>query len=63
MTQPDENINSWLDDLSQLIRKKKEENEILKKLQESLQHTEDNRNNETAPLSAENKNIEETNNQ
>ncbi len=63
MTQADENNNTWLDDLSLLIRKKKEENEILKKLQDSLQHPVDEGNNETAHLSAEKKNTEETNNQ
>jgi hypothetical protein len=32
INQPD----SWLNDLSELIKKKKEENELLKKLRESL---------------------------
>lgn len=63
MSQADENTNSWLDDLSQLIRKKKEENEILKKLHESLQHSDDNKNNATAHSSAVNEKSEETNQQ
>ena len=31
------NTASWLDDIKELIRKKKEENQALKKVQESLQ--------------------------
>ena len=61
MAQVDENINSWLDDLSELIQKKKEENVILKKLQDSLQHSDDTENNGTAQTSEESENTEETN--
>ena len=60
MAQTDENINSWVDELSQLIRKKKEENEILKKLHDSLQHSDDAGNNATDHSSAENENKTET---
>jgi len=38
MEQSDDAINSWLDELSDLIQKKKEENQILKKFGESLQN-------------------------
>jgi len=38
MEQTDGTINSWLDELSDLIQKKKEESEILKKFEESLQN-------------------------
>jgi len=61
MTKADENSNSWLDDLSELILKKKEENMILKKLQDSLQHLDDTGNNGTAQTSEESENTEETN--
>ena len=35
-----EKPSSWLNDLSELIKRKKEENELLKKLRESLDLTE-----------------------
>ncbi len=38
MNHPNENDNSWTEDLAELIRIKKEENEILKMIGESLSH-------------------------
>ncbi|MEI6749521.1 MAG: hypothetical protein WCM93_10210 [Bacteroidota bacterium] len=38
MNHPNENDNSWIEDLAELIRIKKGENEILKKFEESLSH-------------------------
>jgi hypothetical protein len=38
MNHPNKSDNYWIEDLTELIRKKKEENEILKKLGESLSH-------------------------
>ena len=40
MNNPNESDNSWTEDIAELIRKKKEENEILKRLGESLSHPE-----------------------
>jgi len=37
MSQTDDNLTSWQDDLSELIQKKKDENKSLKKLEKSLQ--------------------------
>lgn len=36
MSNQEKMTNSWLDELSELIRKKKEENDVLKKLEESI---------------------------
>jgi len=38
MNNPNESDNSWTEDIAELIRKKKEENEILKRLGESFSH-------------------------
>ncbi len=38
MNHPNESDGYWIEDIAELIRKKKEENEILKRLWESLSH-------------------------
>ncbi|MEI6749315.1 MAG: hypothetical protein WCM93_09155 [Bacteroidota bacterium] len=38
MNNPNESDKFWIDELAEIIRKKKEENEILKRLGESFSH-------------------------
>jgi hypothetical protein len=51
MTTEQENKSTWYDDLMTLIRKKQEENQALKKVQESLEslRSEKNSNDQTFP--------------
>ena len=39
MDQKEDHKHTWKDDLSELIQKKKEENQVLKKLEQSLMQT------------------------
>lgn len=53
MTTGKENNASWLDDITELIRKKQEENLALRKVQESLRTMDVTKENSGAPLAIE----------